>query len=204
MNVLTTDFYARPPKMVAHDLIGKLLVHATEQATLSGIITETEAYGHTDDPASHAYRGKTKRNFPMFGPVGRSYVYFVYGNHYCFNVVAHEPDAPAGAVLIRALFPLDGTMHMQHARATKHNLTNGPGKLTQALGITTAHNNLDLIGTSVLKICSGIAIEPSTILTTVRIGIRRGCEHRWRFVAHQTNQAFTLHISANLLRSDVH
>ena len=97
---------------------------------LSGIITETEAYKHKDDPASHAFRNATERNKAMFGEVGRAYVYFTYGMHYCFNVVARHPKSDAGAVLIRSIEPEKGIKMMQHNRKKSDlkNLTNGPCK----------------------------------------------------------------------------
>lgn len=184
---LPQSFYSRATIEVAQDLLGKILVHQLGLITLSGIITETEAYGGADDPASHAFRGTTPRNFPMFGPVGHSYVYFIYGNHFCFNIVAHTQPAKAGAVLIRAIEPISGFNEMLKRRnlTTTKNLTNGPGKLTQALGITREHTNLDLTSSSQLYVLDsnfdGVA------RATPRIGIQVGAELSWRFIIEKSS-----------------
>jgi DNA-3-methyladenine glycosylase len=180
---LPQSFYNRPTTEVAQELLGKILVHQLGSITLSGIITETEAYGGTDDPASHAFRGITPRNFPMFGPVGHSYVYFIYGNHFCFNIVAHTQPANAGAVLIRSIEPMYGIDEMLKRRnlPTTKNLSNGPGKLTQALGITREHTNLDLTNLQTnLYVFDGAWRD--SVSATPRIGIKVGTEQLWRFV----------------------
>jgi len=105
METLPRKCYARDTIKVAKDLLGKHLIRKIGNTTISGIITETEAYRYKDDPASHAYGGKTERNKAMFGQVGKSYVYFTYGMHYCVNVVAKGDGYNAGAVLIGALKP---------------------------------------------------------------------------------------------------
>ena len=114
------------------------MLEKLEGKILSGIITETEAYRHTDDPASHAFRGLTERNKVMFGQVGIAYVYFTYGMHYCVNAVARSNSYDAGAVLIRSIIPKMGINEMIKNRKIESisNLTNGPAKLTQALKIT--------------------------------------------------------------------
>ncbi len=103
--------------------------------TLSGTIIETEAYGHTNDPASHAFKRKTNRNKAMFGRVGRAYIYFIYGNHYCFNIVAKDGNFDAGAILIRAIQPFDGVNLMKIFRKTNNlmNLAEDPGNLHKHL-----------------------------------------------------------------------
>src|SRR6478752_6935252 len=134
--MLTPDFYARNPVAVAQDLVGAtLLVDG-----VGGPIVETEAYAH-DDPASHSFRGRTPRNAAMFGPPGRAYVYLVYGMHWCFNVVS-APEGAGQAVLVRALEPLEGLelMRRRRSRTDERELCRGPGRLTQALGITRAHD----------------------------------------------------------------
>ena len=100
MKILDQAFYARPTELVAQELLGKKLVRKVGNMMLTGIITETEAYGGSGDPASHAFTKQTSRNAAMFGPVGHSYIYFIYGNHYCLNLVAREEGSSAGAVLI--------------------------------------------------------------------------------------------------------
>src|SRR6478752_4307583 len=108
MKVLARSFYDRDTVDVARDLLGKILVRKINGNTISGVISETEAYRYKDDPASHTFGGMTERNKAMFGEVGKAYVYFTYGMHYCVNAVAHSDDYPAGAVLIRSLVPKNG------------------------------------------------------------------------------------------------
>lgn len=136
--------FARPATEVAPDLLGWELVFANAAGEAGGIITETEAYMGADDPASHAFRGPSQRNQVMFGPPGYAYVYFTYGLHYCLNVVTGAAGE-ASAVLIRALEPTRGIELMQQRRGVKNltNLTTGPAKLTQALGLDRALNGHD-------------------------------------------------------------
>lgn len=162
----------------AKELLGCILIHETPQGVTAGVIVETEAY-LSDDPACHASRGMTKRNKPMFGPAGDAYVYFVYGMHYCFNVVTN--DAGVGeAVLIRALKPLEGLDVMRERRSKQDvtDLCSGPAKLCQALGIS-----LDLNGVSVES--GSFRIEPGDVSGNIgvsgRIGISRGEELPYRF-----------------------
>jgi len=138
LKILPRSFYAKDTVKVAKDLLGKKLIRKIGNRTISGIITETEAYRYKDDPASHAHRNQTERNKAMFGEVGRAYVYFTYGMYYCVNAVAKSNSVRAGAVLIRSLEPREGINFMNIKRKTKSNsnLTNGPAKLTQALNIT--------------------------------------------------------------------
>jgi DNA-3-methyladenine glycosylase len=176
------SFYARPTEIVAKDLIGKILVRTINGKRLAGRIVETEAYGHSDDPASHACRGPTARNSVMFGQVGVTYVYFTYGNHYCVNVSARS-QALAGAVLIRGIEPVQGVDIMRKFRQVDNiiSLTSGPGKLTQALHITSALNGADMKDDgSELHIEFGV--EPETVVATPRIGITKATDKNWRFV----------------------
>ena len=152
MTPLARDFYERNTEVVAFELIGKVLIFREGANLLRGRIIETEAYFGANDPASHAHRGPTPRNQVMFGPPGFSYVYFTYGSCHCFNVVTESNGIP-GAVLIRALEPIGEISQMtlrrmktvQNGKAIRlEHLTNGPGKLTQAFGITRAHSGLDL------------------------------------------------------------
>lgn len=183
MTILETSFFSRDTAVVAQQLLGKQLVHQINGTLLSGIIVETEAYAHANDPASHAYRRKTTRNYAMFGDVGHSYVYFIYGNCYCFNVVAYDETSPAGAVLIRALQPLRGIEWMQSKRSKEkiRDLTTGPGKLTQALGITKEHNGQKLHEDTGLYLLEEQAIESFDIVAAPRVGIREGLDKLWRF-----------------------
>ncbi|MBT8251828.1 MAG: DNA-3-methyladenine glycosylase, partial [Nitrosopumilus sp.] len=155
--MLPRDFYNKDTVTVARNILGKRIVRKTKGSIISGIITETEAYRHSDDPASHAFNKKTERNKVMFEEVGHAYVYFTYGMHYCFNVVARQPRIKAGAVLIRAIEPEKGIKKMQKNRgiANLKNLTNGPAKLTQALEITKEHHGIDLTNDSKLYIEDG-------------------------------------------------
>src|ERR1700712_743802 len=140
--ILPRDFYARDTIEVSRDLLGKRLVHGET----SGTIVETEAYLGGDDLASHSAVGITDRTRVIFGPPGHAYVYLSYGMHECLNIVA-EPEGKAGCVLIRALEPVGGLDIMRSRRRAARNdrdLTSGPGKLAQAMGITRAHYGADL------------------------------------------------------------
>jgi DNA-3-methyladenine glycosylase len=187
MNCQHSSFYQRPTEVVARDLVGKKLVRIIGKnrmrLRLAGIIVETEAYGYSDDPASHAYNGATARNKAMFGDVGRAYIYFTYGNHFCLNISARTSNVDAGAVLIRGIEPVEGIELMRQLRPVDDvlSLTSGPGKLTQALKITSALNGTDMTSSD-----SELYIEygrrPKHILTTPRMGITRAVDKEWRFV----------------------
>jgi DNA-3-methyladenine glycosylase len=182
LSFLPREFYARDTVTVAKDLLGKRLVRRIEKDTISGIIIETEAYRHKDDPASHTFRKKTERNKIMFEQVGRSYVYFTYGMYFCFNVVARNSKFKAGAVLIRAIQPEKGIDIMKKNRRSvdEKNLTNGPAKLSQALGITKKQYGVDLTRDSNLFITEGIQ-TPIKIIRSPRIGIKSGLDNLWNF-----------------------
>ena len=182
MSLLPRSFYARDTVTVAKDLLGKKLVRKLGNQTMSGIITETEAYKHKEDPASHAFRKKTDRNRAMFEEVGRSYVYFTYGMYFCFNVVARKPSSEAGAVLIRGIQPEKGIEIMKKNRGKNNekDLVNGPAKLTQALNITRKHYGLDLTKKSELFITSG-SYSRKKISSTPRIGIKEATDKLWNF-----------------------
>jgi DNA-3-methyladenine glycosylase len=166
---------------VAKNILGKRINRKIGNKTISGIITETEAYRHTDDPASHAFRKITDRNKVMFGEVGIAYVYFTYGMHYCFNIVARNPKIAAGAVLIRAIKPEKGIDQMLKNRNNVNlkNLANGPAKLAQALQITKEHYGLDLTKNSKLYISEGL--NPKKIIVSPRIGIKEATDKMWNF-----------------------
>ena len=145
---LPREFYARPVLVVARESIGKLLVHRTSEGVAAGRIVEAEAYRGPLDLAAHSSRGLTKRTAAMFGPPGYAYVYFLYGTCWAMNIVAASKGEPH-AVLIRALEPVIGLALMARRRRKppdSRDLTNGPGKLTQALAITGADYGRDLCG----------------------------------------------------------
>lgn len=182
MKPLPRRFYIRETLTVAEELLGKKLVRHTDNTRLVGKIVEVEAYRGSDDLGSHAYRGMTPRNRLMFGKGGFAYVYFTYGMHYCFNVVTERQNAP-GAVLIRALEPLNGIETMRKNRGNKNllNLTNGPAKLTEAMNITKKQNGLDLTRSKELFICEPKVKEKFEVVSTKRIGIKGGADKPWRF-----------------------
>jgi DNA-3-methyladenine glycosylase len=145
----------------------------------AGRIVETEAY-RGDDPASHSARGETPRSSVMFGEPGRAYVYLIYGMYEMLNFVTEPPGKP-GAVLIRALEPIvgEGTMRQRRRVQSRVELSNGPGKLCQALGIQMTHNTQPLMGPS-LYVCDD-GVRPTSISRSGRVGIRVGTEKLWRF-----------------------
>jgi DNA-3-methyladenine glycosylase len=176
--VLPRRFYERPAIEVARDLLGKVLSHGAA----AGIIVETEAYLGGDDLASHSAAGITNRTRVIFGPGGHAYVYLSYGMHECMNIVAEHAGTP-GCVLIRALEPVEGLDLMRARRKkahTGHELTNGPGKLTQALGITRRHSGIDLTRGDLVVLAPA---EPARfrIAVTPRIGITKCADLPLRF-----------------------
>jgi DNA-3-methyladenine glycosylase len=177
---LDRAFFERYSPTVARELLGFALVRKLEGERLSGTIVETEAYRGRRDPASHAYRGMTKRNEVMFGPAGHAYVYFTMGIHHCLNVTTEPAGTPA-AVLIRALEPVEGIELMQRNRGVKdiHRLAMGPGNLTKALGIGSEMNGEDLIFSRTLFLEKGKPI--SEVGISSRVGISRGVSSKWRF-----------------------
>ena len=180
---LARFFYERDTVGVAKELLGKVLVRRVGAAVLEGIIVEVEAYRGYDDPASHAYRGPTRRNQVMFGEPGHAYVYFTYGMHYCLNVTT-EPAGQPGAVLIRAAQPIKGIERMKKERRTDQikNLANGPAKLTRTFAVTRALNGHDLTLGTKLFIAETDRSEPLKIVSRRRIGIRVGLDRPWRFL----------------------
>ena len=179
--LLKRKFYERETVVVAKQLLGKTLTHRIGMKELSGIITETEAYRGSDDPASHAAHKITDRNKLMFGQVGMSYVYFTYGMYFMFNVVAKSKKQNAGAVLIRGIHPQKEINTMKKNRRIKDikKLTDGPGKLTQALGITMKQYGEDLTKEEGLYISDGMNIGKT--IQKSRIGISKGLDKYWNF-----------------------
>jgi DNA-3-methyladenine glycosylase len=182
-NKLPRSFYLRPTLTIARELLGKYIVRRLKGKNLIGKIVEAEAYLGEKDPASHAFRGKTKRNEVMFGEGGHLYVYFTYGMHFCSNVVT-DAEGKGRAVLIRAVEPLAGIDMMIKNRKLKDtsiiNLTNGPAKLCEAFGIEGKHNGIDLLGDEI-HITAGEKIPREQIVSAPRIGITNGAEKLWRF-----------------------
>ncbi len=182
------SFYLQPTITVAKELLGKYLIRKYKKEILIGKIVETEAYRSENDPASHSYKGKTKRNEVMFNRGGHLYVYFTYGMHYCCNVVT-EIEGSGCAVLIRAVEPVENIKIMQKLRdidfsKNPYNLTNGPAKVCEAFALGRDENGTDLCGEQIwigqIK-NSKISNLKSKISSSSRIGISNGSEHNWRF-----------------------
>ncbi|NTU53912.1 MAG: DNA-3-methyladenine glycosylase [Chlorobiaceae bacterium] len=181
MKRLERNFYDAPTLILAERLLGKIFVHCEGPGSITkGRIVETEAYLGEGDEACHAWRGMTERNRVMFEKPGQLYIYFSYGCHFMANVVS-EPEGMAGAVLLRAMEPIEGIGLMQARRKTteERSLMSGPGKLTQALGIGMALYGESLFG-NICWIEEAPDIVPEMIGTTRRIGISRSTELPWR------------------------
>jgi DNA-3-methyladenine glycosylase len=189
--LLQRAFFEAPPERVARLLLGKILVRKTEERKLiAGRIVEVEAYlgphRKQADPAAHAHRGPTPRNEVLFGPAGHAYVYSIYGRYFCMNVSC-EREGRAGSVLLRALEPVAGLEQMARNRglapgAAARELTSGPGRLCQALGITrSAHNGLDLLDPRSTLQLHDDGMRAGRVLATPRIGIRHAVELPLRF-----------------------
>ncbi len=178
---LPAKFYDRDTEQVARDLLGAVLRRTTSGGVASGRIVETEAYLGEHDLACHAAAGLTARTRWLYGAPGTAYVYFIYGVHWCFNAVTRAVGSPS-AVLIRAVEPLDGVELMRERRGDvrERDLTNGPGKLCEALGITGGLNGLPL-RKSAIEILRGEEIPDSRVRVTPRIGITKSAEWplRW-------------------------
>ncbi|MFA5015166.1 MAG: DNA-3-methyladenine glycosylase [Actinomycetota bacterium] len=179
---LPRKFYERDTSRAARDLLGKALVKYEGSEMIGGIIMETEAYYGPDDPASHAYHGKTPRSKIMFGKPGIAYVYLCYGMYNLLNIVTENEGRP-GAVLIRALAPVWGIDIMKKRRNLDIRLTDGPGKLTIALGINMEDNGADIVtGKNNIYIFDYKTSSNNVkIMATGRIGIKKGKEKRLRF-----------------------
>ena len=188
---LSREFYNRDPVTVARELLGKLIVRREGRRLLAGRIVEDEAYLGAEDPAAHAYAGRTPRNAVLFGPPGHAYVYFIYGNHYCLNVSC-MPEGHAGCVLLRAIEPVAGIEEMAEERGLElHSLTrpshlrlisSGPGRMSQALGITRERDNgKDLTSPRSDLWFADDGYRPEKIVVTPRVGIREAVEEPLRF-----------------------
>lgn len=175
MPKLSPEYYLNENVVeISKDLIGKVLFTKFEGKTTAGIITETEAYAGINDKASHAYGGKkTHRNEVMYHKGGKAYVYLCYGIHHLFNIVTNKEEVPH-AVLIRAIYPIIGEQEILKRRnTTKYikNLTVGPGKVSQALGIKTKHNGMLLSGNQIWIEDQGISLDQKLINVGTRIGV---------------------------------
>jgi DNA-3-methyladenine glycosylase len=183
---LPRKFYNRPTLTVARELIGARLVRILDGVKLVGLITETEGYIGEEDLACHARAGRTPRTLPMYGPPGHAYVYFTYGHHWMLNAVTEQDGFPA-AVLIRAIWPIEGAEVMSARRGGRD--TFGPGKLCQALGIGKGENNADLTATSQsLWIEAGVNVPDSAVTISPRVGLYSVPEpwksKPWRFLVN--------------------
>jgi DNA-3-methyladenine glycosylase len=187
---LPRSFYAREPLELAPLLLNKVLVRDEPGAgRIAARLVEVEAYRGSADPGSHGYHGMTPRTTTMFGPPGRLYVYFTYGMHWCANVVAQHDPGDAGAVLLRAAIPLEGLDVMRERRAAGNGkprpdreLCAGPARLTQAFGLSGAHDATDLTQGALRLIDDGVP-PPAEPFVSTRIGLSpgRGDESPWRF-----------------------
>lgn len=178
---LPRDFYRRHPAEVAPELLNKLLVHDDGRA---GRIVEVEAYAGAEDPAAHSFRGQTPRNATMFGEPGHLYVYFIYGLHWGSNAVCGEVGEGAG-VLLRAIEPIAGIERMRALRPAARrdrDLANGPGKLSQAMGLTRAHDGADLVtGDRGVRIVTDGMPPPAEPRIGPRVGISKAVDFPWRW-----------------------
>ena len=185
---LDRAFFARGPRRVARELLGKILVRDCGKLRLAARIVEVEAYLGQNDPAAHAAAGNTARTSVLFGPPGYAYVYFIYGNHYCLNVSC-EREGKAGSVLFRALEPLLGIAEMAQARNISlqgprdlFRLTSGPGRLAEAFGITRARDNgCDLTAPSSSLWIGADGFRARKIRMTPRIGITKAADQALRY-----------------------
>ena len=187
MQKLPFSFYTRNVHIVAKELLGKIFVRKYSSSFLSGRIVEVEAYDGSVDESAHSFIGKTKRNEVMFNGGGLLYVYFTYGMHFCANVVTGKVNEGC-AVLIRAVEPIDGIDLMSQNRfhkislseKEKLNLTNGPAKFCQAFAITKEQNGISLLSDEIF-IINANKINPSEIVNSKRIGIKKSVDLPWRY-----------------------
>jgi len=188
--LIPREFFARPSVEVAPDLLGCVLEHETADGLVAVELTEVEAYAGRSDPASHAYRGKTRRNAVMFGPPGHAYVYFTYGMHFCVNMVCLGEEGSASAVLLRAGAIIAGEDLARARRArgpgvvASRDLARGPARLCQALAIDRSLDGADVcVAQSPLRVRAGAGhpARSAKILTGPRVGVSSAAEIPWRF-----------------------
>ena len=186
---LSAKFFDRDPRRVGRELLGKLLVRREGKKLLTARIVEVEAYLGQDDAAAHSAAGRTSRNSVLFGPPGRAYVYFIYGNHFCLNVSC-LPDGEAGGILFRALEPLSGMGDMAKLRGIVingprdlRNLTSGPGRMAEAFGITRVRDNeKDMTDPASDLYIADDGSPPPKVVSTIRIGITKAADLPLRYV----------------------
>jgi DNA-3-methyladenine glycosylase len=192
LNRLPRDFFLRDGITVARDLLGKILVHQTQEGCIRGIIRETESYMGESDKGSHTYGGRrTSRTETMYHIGGTSYIYLIYGMYSCMNITAMG-EGISQAVLLRGVEPADEDsrqimMKLRAARSVRNierHLADGPGKLCMAMGITRAQNDVDMVISPDFYVTEGQKVEPGSILAGKRIGIdyaEEAAEYLWRF-----------------------
>lgn len=187
MKLLPRSFYNRDTRLVAPDLLGKILVRRQGRKLLTGRIVEVEAYPSAGDPASHTFIGRTPRNAVLFGPPGYAYVYFIYGNYFCLNVSC-LPDGTPGGILFRAVEPISGIEEMFALReidkdSDLRRLTSGPGRMAAAFGITRERDNGKDLTDPRSDICiADDGLKPPRVAVTKRIGIKKAVDMPLRFV----------------------
>ena len=175
------SFFCRPTLEVVRDIMGLVLVRESREGVTSGIIVEAEAYCGEDDPASFAFKGRTKRSERLYGPPGQAFVYLIYGMYYLLNIVTEREGFPA-SVLIRAVIPERGIELMKKRRKTENlnDLCSGPGKLCQAFGIDLALNGVSCCSPeSPLFLLEDKRLE-GELVWKPRVGIREGKDRLWR------------------------
>ncbi|WP_017974603.1 DNA-3-methyladenine glycosylase [Actinopolyspora halophila] len=184
---MTRSELAQDPLRVARCLLGSELWSTSPEGEVGVRLVEVEAYRGGDDPASHCYRGRTARNSVMFGPAGHLYVYFVYGMHFCINVVCSQDGVP-GAVLLRAGEVLSGSALARNRRPAVRKdtaLASGPARLAGALGITREHNGTDLVAAdSPLRLFRGAGVDDEEVRSGPRVGVSTATELPWRSWVH--------------------
>jgi DNA-3-methyladenine glycosylase len=186
-HALPRAFYDRDTRLVAPDLLGKILIRRQGRKLLTARIVEVEAYPGAGDPASHTFIGRTPRNAVLFGPPGYAYVYFIYGSYFCLNVSC-LPDGVAGGILFRAVEPIEGITKMFALRGIAEEsdlrrLTSGPGRMAEAFGITRERDNgKDLTDSRADLYIADDGSEPPRVAITKRIGIKKAAEMPLRFV----------------------
>jgi len=192
---LPRAFFDRPTIQVARELLGSYLIHAGSGPRVGGLITETEAYCGVSDLGAHARAGRTPRTEVMYGPPGHAYVYFTYGMHWLFNTVTCPEGVPE-AVLIRAILPTEGIdlIAQRRGRLPRKHWTDGPAKLTQALGIGKEYNNLDFVAhDSPIRIEKGESIPAKNVIRGPRVGLNTVPEpwksKPWRFRVKEIGHA---------------